>query len=200
MAAPVYFGVYQMGDKRKWPKLASQSEIMLELGSGPKKGTNGWTTVDLSGADINWDLRKGIPLKNNSVAKIYSSHLLEHIPYKELIAFLKECKRVLRTDGEFSVCVPNAGLTIREYADGSEVKIPEMPDWAAVSTGSRIDVLNYNAYMGGEHCYMFDEQNLVNTLTTAGFSQAHLREFEASFDLDSRRAGSIYAVAYKSAK
>ena len=180
--------------------MASQSEIMLELGSGPKKGKNGWTTVDLSGADVNWDLRKGIPLKNNSVARIYSSHLLEHIPYKELMGFLKECKRVLRTDGVFSVCVPNAGLRIREYANGSEIQIPEMPDWAAVSTGSRIDVLNYTAYMGGEHCYMFDQENLVNTLTSAGFAKAHLREFDSSLDLESRREESIYAIAYKSEK
>lgn len=188
-----------MGNKRKWAKLASQFDIMLELGSGPKKGTNGWTTVDLSGADINWDLRKGIPMKNNSVTKIYSSHLLEHIPYKELMAFLQECKRVLRTGGEFSVCVPNAGLRIREYVNEAEVQIPDMPDWAAVSTGSRIDVLNYTAYMGGEHCYMFDEENLVNTLTSAGFAKAHLREFDADLDLESRKAGSIYALAFKSA-
>ena len=186
-----------MGNKKKWLKVAAQSQIMLELGSGPKKGTKGWTTVDLSGADVNWDLRKGIPLKNDSVAKIYSSHLLEHIPFKELIGFLKECRRVLGTDGEFYVCVPNAGERIQEYANGSEIQIPEMPDWAAVSTGSRIDVLNYSVYMGGEHHYMFDEENLVNTLTLAGFTNAQLRDFNPDLDLDSRRAGSIYAVGFK---
>ena len=31
-------------------------------------------------------------------------------------------------------------------------------------TGSRIDQLNYTAYMGGEHKYMFDNENLVNIL------------------------------------
>ncbi|HPE59899.1 MAG TPA: hypothetical protein PLB10_06140 [Thiolinea sp.] len=38
--------------RKKWHSLLNSELILLELGSGPKKGTNGWTTVDLIGADI----------------------------------------------------------------------------------------------------------------------------------------------------
>ena len=172
-------------------------QIKLELGSGPKKGINGWTCVDLSGADINWNLKKGIPLEANSADYIYSSHLLEHIPYRELIAFLEECRRVLKPRGRFSVCVPNAGLTIRQYCAGNSQATREMPEWAEVNTGSRIDILNFVAYMGGEHQYMFDEENLVKTLQVAGFRNVRLREFEPGLDLVERHHESIYAVAFK---
>ena len=101
--------------RRKWVKLMDFDRIWMELGSGPKKGTKGWTTVDINGADINYDLRKGIPLPDESVDRIYTSHMLEHLPYKELLDFINECYRVLRVGGELSVCVPNASLYIRAY-------------------------------------------------------------------------------------
>ena len=190
---------YQMFLSRsKWKSLKKQSEIKLELGSGSKKGIDGWTTVDSGDADIKWDLKFGIPLSDKSVDKIYSSHLLEHISYNNLIPFLKECKRVLKIGGEFSVCVPNFRLYIDAYKDG---KLFQTRDkwWqpAMINTGSNIDQLNYMIYMLDHHKYMFDEQNLINTLTKVGFLNVSLREFDDTLDLISRNEESIYAKAIK---
>lgn len=82
---------HQLNAKRHWKKLEQLNNVKIELGSGPKNGKNGWTTVDLYGADINWDLRKGIPLPEQSVDNLYCSHLLEHIPFHQLMPFLREC-------------------------------------------------------------------------------------------------------------
>ncbi|HEY8359215.1 MAG TPA: hypothetical protein VIL30_17335, partial [Ramlibacter sp.] len=68
---------------------------------------------------------------------------------------------------------------------------------ARVDTGSFLDQVNYVAYMGGEHAYLFDEENLVNTLKTAGFTTASLRHFDAALDLADRDFESIYAIATK---
>jgi predicted SAM-dependent methyltransferase len=182
----------------KWNKIKRSSEIKLELGSGNKKGINGWTTVDNKSADIDWDLRFGIPLPDNCVDKIYSSHLLEHIPYNELLKFLSECHRVMKIDGEFSVCVPNFRLYINAYIDGRIFK--QRREWyqpALINTNSVIDQLNYMMYMNGQHKYMFDEENLINTLLTAGFKKVNLREFDSMIDLSERDYESIYAVARK---
>ena len=73
----------QFGSKRKWKYLLQNDEIKLNLGSGQQKGRDGWINVDQNKSDINWDLRRGIPLPDSSVDIIYSSHLLEHIPFKE---------------------------------------------------------------------------------------------------------------------
>lgn len=182
----------------KWRSLKNKEIIWLEFGSGHKKGTGGWTTVDLVGADISCDLRKGIPLPDESVDRIYSSHMFEHIPYQELVFFINECFRVLKKGGELSVCVPNAGLYIQAYIAGSWFRpIETCHKPAVVDTGSFLDQVNYIAYMGQEHRYMFDEENLINTLKMAAFRDVALREFDASIDLETRHFESIYAVAVK---
>ena len=82
------------------------------------KGKNGWTTIDLT--NIHWDLRNGIPFPNSSVDVIYSSHVFEHIPFQGIIKLLKECNRVLKTGGKFSICVPNSRLYVEAYITKSD--------------------------------------------------------------------------------
>lgn len=182
----------------KWYALKKRNSIWLELGSGAKKGSNGWVTIDLIGADISYDLRKGFPLPNESVDRIYTSHMLEHISYKELVGFIDECYRVLKKGGELSVCVPNAGLYIRSYIEGVWFR-PASEGYgpALVNTGSLLDQVNYIAYMDGHHKYMFDEENLINTLSKAPFEDVHLRDFNEATDLKSRDFESVYAIAIK---
>ena len=68
---------------------------------------------------------------------------------------------------------------------------------AFVDTGSLIDQVNYIASMDQHHNYMFDPENLVNTLKKAPFSDVRLREFDEKLDLKSRDLESIYASAIK---
>jgi len=44
---------------------------------------------------------------------------------------------------------------------------------------------------------MFDEENLLNILKISGFSDCSLRGFDPRIDMESRRRGSIFAIAYK---
>jgi hypothetical protein len=104
----------------------------------------------------------------------------------------------MKIDGEFSVCVPNFRLYINAYIDGRIFK--QRREWyqpALINTNSVIDQLNYMMYMNGQHKYMFDEENLINTLLTAGFKKVNLREFDSMIDLSERDYESIYAVARK---
>ena len=186
----------------KWNSLAKRDEIKLDLGSGPRQGVNGWTTIDMNywttytlNADICWDLRDGILLPDKSVNKIYTSHVLEHIPYNELIPFLIEIRRVLKDGGELSVCVPNFRFYIDAYMENR--LFSEKNSWwqtALVETGSSMDQLNYMAYMLDEHKYMFDEENLINTLSKAGLINVRLRDFDSSIDSPIHRHESIYAL------
>ena len=128
--------------------------------------------------------------------KVLSSQL--HIPYDNLIPFLHECRRVMKSGGEFSVCVPNFRLYVDAYKDGKLFRNRET--WwqpGLIDTGSSIDQLNYIAYMKDEHKYMFDEENLINTLTKCGFSNVQLRDFNEELDLRERDNDSIYAKASK---
>ena len=182
-----------------WFSLSKEKSIKLELGSGEKKGKDGWTTVDnYSRADIFWDLRNKIPLQDSTVDCIYSSHLLEHIAYQELILFLKNCLKLLKKDGYFSVCVPSVRNYIEAYINDDEFFEKEKAcKGALVETGSGLDQLNYIAYMAGQHNYMFDEENLVNILQKVGFKGVKIRKFDSQIDNKERDYESIYAICYK---
>lgn len=90
--------------------------IKLELGSGSKKGMNGWTTLDIApGCDLYCNLANGLPFPDNSVKDIYSSHFFEHLTFKQSQVLLDECIRVMAPGGKFSICVPNARLYLQAY-------------------------------------------------------------------------------------
>ena len=198
----LFFRIYKLlahsFSKYKWRELSKKEKILLELGSGIKKGKNGWITVDDNGADIFHDLRRKIPLPNETVDQIYTSHLLEHLSFKDMTIFINECFRVLKKGGSLSVCVPDASLYIESYVN--KKKFRENYDCvksAVVDTGSFMDQVNYIAYMDQLHKYMFDSENLVNTLSIAPFKNISLRDFDENLDLKSRDFESIYAIAIK---
>jgi predicted SAM-dependent methyltransferase len=179
--------------------LKERSEIFVELGAGDKKGVGGWVTVDISSnCDIFWDLRKGLPFPDESISKIYSSHFLEHLSFEEGQKILEECRRVLIQGGTFSICVPNARLFIEAYLNSDSLdKNQFFAHKPAYNNTTKIDYVNYIAYMAGHHKYMFDEENLPYILKSSGFRNARLRLFDPHLDLKQRDFESIYAEAEK---
>jgi len=168
--------------------------VKLELGSA-RKGKDSWTTVDLvAGCDICWDLTKGLPFPEGTIDAIYSSHFLEHIKYRDLIVLLEQCRQVLRPDGLFSACVPDAGVFLSAYFSGVDVSL----DYEPARCGSkRIDCVNYIAYMDGHHKHLFDRENLCQILEDTGYRNVRLREFDEAMDMPERRHESIYVEARK---
>jgi SAM-dependent methyltransferase len=180
--------------------LARSNNIRIDIGSGARSGSNGWITIDQSlKSDLPWDLRLGIPFPSGTVSAIYTSHLFEHIPFRDLKALLAECYRVLKPSGVLSVAVPNSRLYIQSYLNGRDFLATSPCIWkpALCPTGSLIDQINYIAYMDGEHKYMFDEENLINILRSYGFQNVSLRLFDPKLDHSWRDYESIYAVAIR---
>jgi predicted SAM-dependent methyltransferase len=172
----------------------------IEIGAGPKKGVNGWLTMDLVGADIEWDLRYGMPFSDNSIDQIYSSHLFEHLTTCETSKLLEECKRVLNPGGIFSICVPNAKRYIEAYLNkDASFWEQQQEDFyvPAYNDTTIIDYINYVAYMDGQHKYMFDQENLLHILKSHNFKSVRLRDFDPALDIMERDFESIYAEAVK---
>ena len=190
--------VKEFRSKKLIKKLLVKNKIYLEIGAGNKAGKNGWTTIDMTeNCDIFWDLRKGIPFPNESVSKIYSSHFMEHLSYNEGQKFLNECFRVLMPGGLFSICVPNAKIYIEAYIN-STINLSKYCRYQpAYNNTTKIDYINYTAYMDGHHKYMFDEENLLHILNSKGFKKVHLRDFDCNLDIIERDYESIYAVGFK---
>jgi predicted SAM-dependent methyltransferase len=93
---------------RKFPFIDFNNEILLDIGCANKKmdGFIGIDNVDY-GQEILWDIRDGIPFPDNSVSKVYTSHLMEHLTNKEGKAFTEEVLRVLKSGGIFYSKMPS---------------------------------------------------------------------------------------------
>lgn len=179
--------------------LANQKEVRLEIGAFNKKGTNGWTTLDrTSDCDIEWNLNDGIPFPDNTISAIYSSHVFEHFDFHQIQRLLKECLRSLKPGGEFLICVPNAEFYFNAYAENTKLEAigGDIYPTAFFNT-TKIDYLNYVAYMNGDHKHMFDTEHLLHLLKTCGFKTAKTREFDSTLDKEVRRFESIHAVGIK---
>lgn len=177
---------------------SSNSDISLDLGGGDRRGANGWLTVDMThNCDLYWDLRLGIPFADNSISRIYSSHMFEHLTYDEGQLLLDECIRTLKPGGSISIVVPNAGMYIEGYIGKREIPETYFGWEPAFNRTTRIDALNYVAYMAGEHKYMFDQENLLHILAAKGFTNVTSRSFDPETDMAERDFESIYAIGFK---
>ncbi len=111
---------------------------------------------------------------------------------------MDECRRVLVPGGTFSISVPNARLYIEAYLKSDSLdENTFFTHKPAYNNTTRIDYVNYIAYMDRHHKYMFDEENLLYILKSKGFRNAHLRQFDPSLDVEVREYESIYAEAEK---
>jgi predicted SAM-dependent methyltransferase len=180
--------------------LKEKEPIKLEFGSGENRLLKGWTTIDIyETCDLCLDLSLPLPFPDNCITQIYSSHFLEHFSFPDpMTGLLAESYRILKPGGIFSVAVPNARIYLNAYFKPEEFNPEEYCICRrALHDNSKMDYVNYMAYMDGEHRYLFDEENLLVILTKAGFKKVIIREFDPDLDLEERRYESIYAQGEK---
>jgi hypothetical protein len=81
--------------------------IRLELGGG-KFPQDGYINCDFDPefAPIVWDLTNGIPLPDNSVSELYTSHFLEHLERIDYHYLLLEILRVCQNEAMVTIKVP----------------------------------------------------------------------------------------------
>lgn len=92
---------------------------MLNLGCGMIYH-NDWINVDFvkTGKDVLiHNLLKKLPFEDSSTDVVYHSHVLEHFTKDDGYRFLKECFRVLRSDGILRIAVPDLEVIARKYIE-----------------------------------------------------------------------------------
>lgn len=90
---------------------------MLNLGCG-KRFHADWVNVDFhsSGPEVlACDLAQGLPFPDAEFDVVYHSHVLEHFPKAQGLAFLRQCLRVLKPGGVLRCAVPDFEAMARLY-------------------------------------------------------------------------------------
>ncbi len=165
--------------------------IGLNVGSGERR-LDGWINIDAGPSDLRLNINRGLPFDTGSQARIYASHVLEHLFYPgPALAFLMECHRVLAVDGRLRLVVPDIELCLRAYADGdAEFFAARSRLWPS-SDPDRTPLEQFLSYAGagpdpGEffhnHKYAYDFETLERLLKAAGFQSVQRSAFQDSAD------------------
>lgn len=147
---------------------ATPAPYRLCLGSG-RAPIPGWTNVDYYfPADVQLDLRFGIPVPDGSVELIYSEHLIEHLPLEANLRLFAECRRVLSPDGRMRIATPDLEAVVRDYrTDWRRHDWVNWDEFSWIDSGTRM--VNVAVREWG-HVYMWDFDELSARLTQVGFA------------------------------
>lgn len=102
----------------KLPFLKVKYPVNLDCGCADQK-KEGYIGIDIDdwGQEIIWDLRKGIPLPDESVKDLNVCHVLEHFTNQEAKEFIKEAQRVLVLGGTLTARQPHVSHPTAFYPD-----------------------------------------------------------------------------------
>ena len=146
-------------------------EKRLHIGAG-RESIPGWINIDnqgLAGVDQVLDVRQGLPFAD--VVSIYAEHFLEHLSLDEGLAFLRECRRVLRPEGALRLSTPNLDWVVLTHYRG-----PAVPDEDA-----KLDCIRMNrAFHGWGHQFLYNRATLAAALRSAGFAKTVFRTYGES--------------------
>ncbi len=140
---------------------------------------------------VHHDLAYGIPIRNDAVNFVYSSHFLEHLFLDEALQLLRESFRVLKAGGVIRVCVPDLAFAISLYESGEKEKM--LSSYFFVEDkGSSFS----------RHKYMYDFELLKAKMEEVGFKDVILCTFQNGKTpdleiLDNREEDTLYVEGVK---
>jgi len=103
--------------------------MRLEIGVGTNPQKEGWIHQDirqLDGVNLVCDARK-LPLNDESVEEIFSSHVIEHFSWREVKDVLIEWLRVLKKGGKLEMITPDFFRLWQNLVD--EIDLPKTDKW-----------------------------------------------------------------------
>src|SRR6476659_306489 len=154
------------------PAASEPPVVRLHIGCG-QQSLPGWINIDnqgLPGVDQVLDVRRGLPF--SGVATIYAEHFLEHLALDDGLAFLAECRRVLRDDGVLRLSTPNLDWVYLTHYRVGQWKDDEAP---------LLDCFQMNrAFHGWGHQFLYNAPMLAAALRSVGFASVRLLRYGES--------------------
>ncbi len=140
----------------------------LHVGCGSVKLT-GWVNADIDPrAQLIINIKHRLPFTGNSLDRIYSEHVLEHVSADDGVAFLKEAYRTLKPGGIIRIAMPDLDDLIEGYSnDWKRFDWLQWPGHEFIQT--KAEMLNI-AFRWWGHLYLYNQEELGRRLHEAGFS------------------------------
>jgi len=175
-------------DRIEWIKrVPLRPGSYLHLGCGPQI-YDGWTNIDKYHDDprvVRSDMFQ-LPFESESIDAIYSSHALEHLPFRRARAALVEWSRVLKPEARLYLAVPDLEEICRlllapDSAVSSDLKwgwfVYTLFGWQQ-SASDRSNSAETEPDPGQFHHCGFTERSLRRFLTEAGFEIHELYRYD----------------------
>jgi len=147
---------YKMGIKDNKP-------LKLHLGCG-NQHFEGYVNIDwrkTRATNLVCDIRK-LPYPDNSVERIETYHVIEHLPRHDVPKALKEWHRVLVPGGRLVIECPNFDEAVKEYIEGNEKRLD--------------NIFGLQRFSGDVHLYGYNFKRLKRLLEEAGFKNVKEEE------------------------
>lgn len=130
------------------------------------------------------DIVRGLPLRKNSAAGVYCSHILEHVPRDELPIALRNTFEILAPGGIFRLVLPDLQWRAARYVSAAGRNDPSAADNLLEScylgyrrgTKTLIEAL-VGYWRRSEHQWMYDFAGIRAALMEAGFERIRRCEF-----------------------
>ena len=172
----------------------------LHVGCGANRFP-GWVNADIDpGAELIIFLQRRLPVGSGTLSRLYTEHVLEHVPYATAVFFLREARRALRQDGVLRIAMPDLDDLIDGYQhDWKRFDWVSWPDYAFLKT--RAEMLNI-AFRWWGHQHLYNREELERALREAGFTKisfpAHgMSEHPDLRGLETRADSKLIAEAVK---
>jgi SAM-dependent methyltransferase len=99
--------------------------MWLNVGCGTHRAPKPWWNVDVHEGDDVWpdqvvEAGEPLPFDDGSCERVLASHVLEHVPWEDVPAFVTDLGRVLAPGGELLVVGPDVYKTLWAWRRGLE--------------------------------------------------------------------------------
>jgi predicted SAM-dependent methyltransferase len=154
--------------------LAQREHLLVHLGCGNAL-LAGWVNLDCyppAHAEnfeiLTLDIRRGLPMADQTVAALFSEHFLEHLPFEIVrTVILPEIKRVLEPCGKIRIGIPDGEYFIDQYVAYRCGRRDQLFEDNR-SNKTPMTMLNEIAH-GYGHYFVYDFDTFAGLLLGAGF-------------------------------
>jgi predicted SAM-dependent methyltransferase len=182
--------------------------LVLDVGCGPNIDPRkinldyGWRP----GIDICCDITKGLPLKDEYVAGVFTEHCIEHISFDAALFVFGEFRRVMKPGAYVRIIVPDLQIYVEKYNLFCETGELSMPyaNGDVRADGIYSPAMSVNRIIREHgHQFIYDFATMAAILKKIGFTDiskascGHGTDRSLIFDNPGRAVESLYVEARK---